>query len=113
MYADRKQWPLQRVIVRLQHDRIRRAIVLEGPLDSEKRPVARSRREVPCTRDAMAQADRCESGAGRIPGGIVMAVSGASWLVAPVGTHPQFTGADFTDDDLLYAKTAEDFVRGE
>src|SRR5262249_4467026 len=86
---------------------------LEGPLDSEKRPVARSRREVPCTRDAMAQADRCESGAGRIPGGIVMAVSGASWLVAPVGTHPQFTGADFTDDDLLYAKTAEDFVRGE
>ncbi len=42
-----------------------------------------------------------------------MAASGASWLVAPVGTHPQFTGADFTDDDLLYAKTAEDFVRGE
>jgi putative redox protein len=55
MYADRKQWPLQRVIVRLQHDRIhavdceecvtrsgesdriRRAIVLEGPLDSEQR----------------------------------------------------------------------------
>jgi alkylation response protein AidB-like acyl-CoA dehydrogenase len=42
-----------------------------------------------------------------------MAASGASWLVAPVGTHPQFTGAEFTDDDLLYAKTAEDFVRGE
>ena len=42
-----------------------------------------------------------------------MAISGASWLVAPVGTHPQFTGANFTDDDLLYAKTAEDFVRGE
>jgi hypothetical protein len=42
-----------------------------------------------------------------------MAVAGASWLVAPVGTHPQFTGADFTDTDLLYAKTAEDFVRGE
>ena len=38
---------------------------------------------------------------------------GASWLVAPVGAHPQFTGADFTDDDLLYAKTAEDFVRDE
>jgi len=30
-----------------------------------------------------------------------------------VGTRPQFTGADFTDDDRLYAKTAEDFVRGE
>ncbi len=43
-----------------------------------------------------------------------MAVApGASWLVAPVGAHPQFTGADFTDTDLLYAKTAEDFVRGE
>jgi alkylation response protein AidB-like acyl-CoA dehydrogenase len=38
---------------------------------------------------------------------------GASWLVAPVGADPQFTGADFTEDDLLYAKTAEDFVRGE
>ena len=55
MYADQKRWPLQRVIVRLQHDRIhavdceecvtrsgeidriRRAIVLEGPLDSEER----------------------------------------------------------------------------
>ena len=55
MYADRKQWPLKRVIVRLQHDRIdavdceecvtrageidriRQAIVLEGPLDSEQR----------------------------------------------------------------------------
>jgi alkylation response protein AidB-like acyl-CoA dehydrogenase len=41
------------------------------------------------------------------------AASGASWLVARVGTHPQFTGADFTETDLLYAKTAEDFVRGE
>ncbi len=41
------------------------------------------------------------------------AASGASWLVAPVGAHAQFTGADFTDTDLLYAKTAEDFVRGE
>jgi alkylation response protein AidB-like acyl-CoA dehydrogenase len=39
--------------------------------------------------------------------------SGASWLVAPVGAHPQFTGADFTETDLLYAKTAEDFVRNE
>jgi alkylation response protein AidB-like acyl-CoA dehydrogenase len=38
---------------------------------------------------------------------------GASWLVAPVGAHAQFTGAEFTDEDLLYAKTAEDFVRGE
>jgi len=38
---------------------------------------------------------------------------GASWLVAPLGTAPQFTGADFTSDDLLYAKTAEDFVRHE
>ena len=38
---------------------------------------------------------------------------GLRWLVAPVGTDPQFTGADFTEDDLLYAKTAEDFVRHE
>jgi putative redox protein len=55
MYADRKQWPLQHVTVRLQHDRIhavdceecvtrlgkidriRSAIVLEGPLDTEQR----------------------------------------------------------------------------
>jgi uncharacterized OsmC-like protein/alpha-beta hydrolase superfamily lysophospholipase len=55
MYADRKQWPLRHVTVRLQHDRIhavdceecvtrsgeidriRRAIVLEGPLDTEQR----------------------------------------------------------------------------
>ncbi len=55
MYADRRQWPLERVTVRLQHDRIhavdcaecetksghidriRRVIVLEGPLDSEQR----------------------------------------------------------------------------
>jgi hypothetical protein len=41
------------------------------------------------------------------------AVPGASWLVTPIGTHEQFTGASFTDTDLLYAKTAEDFVRGE
>jgi alkylation response protein AidB-like acyl-CoA dehydrogenase len=38
---------------------------------------------------------------------------GASWLVDPVGAHAQFTGADFTEDDRLYARTAEDFVRGE
>ena len=38
---------------------------------------------------------------------------GASWLVSPLGSAPQFTGADFTSDDLLYAKTAEDFVRHE
>jgi alkylation response protein AidB-like acyl-CoA dehydrogenase len=38
---------------------------------------------------------------------------GAAWLVAPVGTHAQFTGADFTDDDRLYAETAEKFVRDE
>jgi alkylation response protein AidB-like acyl-CoA dehydrogenase len=30
-----------------------------------------------------------------------------------VGAHPQFTGADFTENDVLYARTAEDFVRGE
>lgn len=41
------------------------------------------------------------------------AIPGASWLVDPVGTSPQFTGSDFTDDDRLYAKTAEDFVRTE
>ena len=40
-------------------------------------------------------------------------VPGAIWLVAPVGSVPQFTGADFTDEDRLYAKTAEDFVRNE
>jgi alkylation response protein AidB-like acyl-CoA dehydrogenase len=42
-----------------------------------------------------------------------MAIPGASWLIDPIGTHAQFTGADFTDDDLLYARTAEDFVRQE
>jgi alkylation response protein AidB-like acyl-CoA dehydrogenase len=43
-----------------------------------------------------------------------MAVApGASWLVSPVGAHEQFTGADFTDTDVLLGKTAEDFVRGE
>src|SRR5256886_9906010 len=40
-------------------------------------------------------------------------VPGAVGLVAAVGSGPQFTGADFTDDDRLYAKTAEDFVRDE
>src|SRR5438132_14172336 len=40
-------------------------------------------------------------------------VPGAIWLVAAVGSVPQFTGSDFTDDDRLYAKTAEDFVRNE
>src|SRR5437879_12273919 len=40
-------------------------------------------------------------------------VPGAIWLVAPAGSVPQFTGADFTDDDRLYAKTADDFVRNE
>src|SRR5258708_26491697 len=39
--------------------------------------------------------------------------AGASWLIDRVGTSAQFTGADFTDDDRLYAKTAEDFVRNE
>jgi alkylation response protein AidB-like acyl-CoA dehydrogenase len=38
---------------------------------------------------------------------------GASWLLEPVGSQTQFTGVDFTEDDLLYAKTAEDFVRTE
>src|SRR5881398_3617650 len=38
---------------------------------------------------------------------------GGHWLVAPVGSAPQFTGADFTEEDLLYAKTAENFVRHE
>ena len=42
-----------------------------------------------------------------------MGVPGASWMISPVGTHPQFTGADFTDDDRLYAKTAGDFVANE
>ncbi len=38
---------------------------------------------------------------------------GAAWLVAPVGAHPQFTGAEFTQEDHLYAETAEAFVRTE
>jgi alkylation response protein AidB-like acyl-CoA dehydrogenase len=42
-----------------------------------------------------------------------MTVPGASWLVTPVGSAEQFTGAAFSEEDLLYAKTAEDFVRGE
>jgi alkylation response protein AidB-like acyl-CoA dehydrogenase len=41
------------------------------------------------------------------------AAIGGSWLVDPIGLTPQFTGADFNEDDLLYAKTAEDFVRNE
>src|SRR2546422_6002927 len=41
------------------------------------------------------------------------ASSGGSWLLTPVGSAPQFTGADFSEDDTLYAKTAEDFVRNE
>jgi len=41
------------------------------------------------------------------------APAGGSWLVAPVGSSAQFTGADFSEEDLLYAKNAEDFVRGE
>jgi alkylation response protein AidB-like acyl-CoA dehydrogenase len=41
------------------------------------------------------------------------APAGGSWLVAPVGSSAQFTGAAFSEEDLLYAKTAEDFVRGE
>lgn len=39
--------------------------------------------------------------------------AGGSWLVTPVGSAAQFTGADFSEDDLLYAKTAEGFVRDE
>ena len=38
---------------------------------------------------------------------------GATWLVSALGAAPQFTGADFSDEDLLYARTAEEFVRGE
>jgi alkylation response protein AidB-like acyl-CoA dehydrogenase len=41
------------------------------------------------------------------------ALAGGSWLVTPVGSTAQFTGADFSEDDLLYAKTAEEFVRNE
>jgi alkylation response protein AidB-like acyl-CoA dehydrogenase len=39
--------------------------------------------------------------------------AGGSWLINPVGSTDQFTGADFSEEDLLYAKTAEDFVRNE
>jgi alkylation response protein AidB-like acyl-CoA dehydrogenase len=42
-----------------------------------------------------------------------MSTAGGSWLVDPVGSAPQFTGAAFTEEDVLYAKTAEDFVRNE
>jgi alkylation response protein AidB-like acyl-CoA dehydrogenase len=38
---------------------------------------------------------------------------GGSWLVTPLGATPQFTGADFSEDDILYATTAEEFVRDE
>jgi alkylation response protein AidB-like acyl-CoA dehydrogenase len=38
---------------------------------------------------------------------------GGGWLVEPVGASEQFTGADFTEEDVLYARTAEDFVRDE
>jgi alkylation response protein AidB-like acyl-CoA dehydrogenase len=41
------------------------------------------------------------------------APQGARWLIDSVGANPQFTGADFTEEDRLYAKTAEDFVRNE
>src|SRR5712692_4081505 len=41
------------------------------------------------------------------------ASAGGSWLVTPLGSSAQFTGADFSEDDLLYAKTAEEFVRDE
>ncbi len=44
---------------------------------------------------------------------LMSAPAGGSWLVAPLGSAPQFTGADFSEDDILYAKTAEDFVRDE
>src|SRR5205823_3276604 len=57
-------------------------------------------RRTPCTDGSLARGSR----------GVT---AGGSWLVAPVGSAPQFTGADFTEDDLLYAKTAEDFVRHE
>ena len=39
--------------------------------------------------------------------------TGASWLLAPVGSTEQFTGADFTEEDRLYANAAEEFMRGE
>ena len=39
--------------------------------------------------------------------------AGASWLVNPVGLAGQFTGADFSEDDLRYAATAEEFIRNE
>jgi len=41
------------------------------------------------------------------------ASAGGSWLVTPIGSTPQFTGADFSEDDVLYATTAEQFVRDE
>jgi len=41
------------------------------------------------------------------------ASAGGSWLVTPLGSTAQFTGADLSEDDVLYAKTAEEFVRDE
>jgi hypothetical protein len=35
---------------------------------------------------------------------------GADWLLDPAGFRQQFTDLDFTAADVLYAKTAEDFV---
>ena len=41
------------------------------------------------------------------------ASAGGSWLITPLGSTPQFTGADFSEEDVLYATTAEEFVRNE
>src|SRR5207244_8178974 len=38
---------------------------------------------------------------------------GGHWLVTPVASAPQFTGAVCTEEDLIYAKTGEAFVRHE
>lgn len=42
-----------------------------------------------------------------------MLVPGAIWVLDPVGSREQFTEAEFGEEDLLYARTAEEFVRKE
>ncbi len=42
-----------------------------------------------------------------------MVTAGGSWLLDPVGAREQFTELEFTEEDLSYARTAEEFVRKE
>src|SRR5438128_6648041 len=80
-----------------------------GSASSAKR---RTTPSVPSTEPAPAPIARLTRG-GEMAEDSARVARGGSWLIEPVGASPQFTGADFTQDDVLYAKTAEDFVRNE